>query len=78
MRGMNEKTVTVELPASDWHSVLSILQVVLEREKVRDDADRNADVCDILTLLYEEIDRQLAEGDGKGHAHGLYSMGEDT
>ncbi len=73
---MNEKTVTVELPVSDWQSVLSVLKFVVESHREEENPDM--EVVEILTLLYEEMDRQLADGDGTGHVHGLYSRPDDS
>lgn len=71
-----EENVTIELPVSDVHTVLSVLKVAIQ-EGVGDEERGDAFVED-LTRLYTEMNQQLEAVDGEGHVHGLYDDRDDA
>lgn len=66
--------VSIELPASDLHSVLTVIKVAIKREREAG----NTEFIEDLTLLYDQIHRQFEEEHGEGHVHGLYDDGDDA
>lgn len=74
---VSEDTATVELPVSDWESLLAVLELRVKEEKRQLDADGDSDVVDTLTLLYEEIDRQLASHPHVDRVDGLSTGSDD-